>query len=77
MRLQPYRLLTLILGVTAWYPPCVQTLATNVATNVPDSISFSDRLAGANRHWHCPFRYRGSSHESAVAQFFSLGRSTR
>jgi hypothetical protein len=30
-------------------------------------------VAGANRRWRCPFRYRGSRRESAVAQLFSLG----
>src|ERR1019366_7919963 len=30
-------------------------------------------VAGANRRWRCQFRYRGSRHESAVAQLFSLG----
>ena len=30
-------------------------------------------VAGANRRWRWPFRYRGSRHESAVAQLFSLG----
>jgi hypothetical protein len=30
-------------------------------------------LPGANRRWRWPFRYRGSRHESAVAQLFSLG----
>jgi hypothetical protein len=30
-------------------------------------------LPGANRRWRCQFRYRGSRHESAVAQLFSLG----
>jgi hypothetical protein len=34
-------------------------------------------VAGApNRRWRWPFRYRGSRHESAVAQLFSLGHST-
>src|ERR1035441_1790110 len=30
-------------------------------------------VAGANRRWRWPFRCRGSRHESAVAQLFSLG----
>ena len=30
-------------------------------------------VAGANRRWRLPFRCRGSRHESAVAQLFSLG----
>ena len=30
-------------------------------------------VAGANRRWRLPFRYRGSRRESAVAQLFSLG----
>jgi hypothetical protein len=34
-------------------------------------------VAGANRRWRLPFRYRGSRHESAVAQLFSLGSKTR
>jgi len=33
-------------------------------------------VAGANRRWRCPFRYRGSRRESAVAQLFSLGGKT-
>jgi hypothetical protein len=33
-------------------------------------------VAGANRRWRCLFRYRGSRHESAVAQLFSLGHMT-
>jgi hypothetical protein len=32
-------------------------------------------LPGANRRWRCQFRYRGSRHESAVAQLSTLGRS--
>ena len=34
-------------------------------------------VAGANRRWRLQFRYRGSRRESAVAQLFSLGDSTR
>jgi hypothetical protein len=30
-------------------------------------------VAGANRRWRCQFRYRGSRHESAVAQLSTLG----
>jgi len=30
----------------------------------------------SNRRWRCPFRYRGSRRESAVAQLFSLGHIT-
>jgi len=30
-------------------------------------------VAGANRRWRGPFRYRGSRRASAVAQLFSLG----
>src|ERR1019366_2067126 len=30
-------------------------------------------VAGANRRWRCPFRCRGSRHESAVAQLSTLG----
>jgi hypothetical protein len=30
-------------------------------------------VAGANRRWRLQFRCRGSRHESAVAQLFSLG----
>jgi len=33
-------------------------------------------VAGANRRWRLPFRYRGSRRESAVAQLFSLGHYT-
>ena len=34
-------------------------------------------VAGANRRWRLPFRCRGSRHESAVAQLFSLGHFAR
>jgi hypothetical protein len=30
-------------------------------------------VAEANRRWRCPFRYRGSRRESAVAQLSTLG----
>ena len=35
--------------------------------------SVAKPVAGAKRRWRCPFRYRGSRRESAVAQLFSLG----
>ena len=35
-------------------------------------ISYDD-AAGANRRWRGQFRYRGSRHESAVAQLFFVG----
>ena len=31
----------------------------------------------SNRRWRCQFRCRGSRHESAVAELFSLGHMTR
>ena len=34
--------------------------------------SLCDLVAGANRRWHLQFRCRGSRHESAVAELFSL-----
>ena len=33
-------------------------------------------VAGANRRWRWPFRYRGSRRESAVAQLSTLGHIT-
>ena len=40
------------------------------------SITRPNRVAGANRRWRLQFRCRGSRHESAVAQLFSLGGKT-
>jgi hypothetical protein len=34
----------------------------------------SPNAARANRRWRGQFRYRGSSHESAVAQLSTLGK---
>jgi hypothetical protein len=44
-------------------------------TNSPASLTRSglvQQVAGANRRWRLQFRYRGSRHESAVAQLFTL-----
>jgi hypothetical protein len=32
----------------------------------------NNQVAGANRRWRWPFRYRGSRHESAAAQLSTL-----
>ena len=39
----------------------------------PKGLNWEYQVAGANRRWRLQFRYRGSRHESAVAQLFSLG----
>ena len=39
----------------------------------PPRSGWVQQVAGANRRWRLPFRYRGSRRESAVAQLFSLG----
>ena len=38
----------------------------------PPRSGWVQPVAGANRRWRLPFRYRGSRRESAVAQLFSL-----
>jgi hypothetical protein len=43
------------------------------ANKKPKGLGGEYQVAGANRRWRCPFRCRGSRHESAVAQLFSLG----
>ena len=43
------------------------------ANKKPKGLGGEYQVAGANARWRCLFRIRGSRHESAVAQLFSLG----